>query len=1135
LPSPPATGQTARPDSAAADSTGFRRETEFFLVSPQTAEIRLAHPFVQAASVQAIVDGRPWLAGADFRLRAKDGVWIPLRPLCPADGPQALVVLTYRFCPVPVFPRRDLHPFRSGPPDRAAAIPGTPALPVGGAAEEAAGRLNVHGSKSVRVSSGNRRELTVDQTLRLSISGKLTRDISVQATLSDDNLPVVPEGNTEELRDVDKILIELRAPTWQATLGDFVAERSGTVFGDYRRKLQGVSFVVEPGTVGAEALAGSPRGVYRTLQIRGEEANQGPYRLGAGDVGSNLFIVAGSEKVTLDGESLTRGADRDYVIDYVRGTVTFTYRRLITAESTIVVEFEAGEGPYARTVVGGGGRVSGDLPFGLGLPAELACRLVREKDDPDRLRTGSLAEEDRAILAAAGDDAGAALDRTVVAVADDQGNYDLAVVDGDTIYVFAPEGGDFDVSFFYVGPGDGDYALESLTETGERIFAYQGPGGGSYLIGRPLPLPESHSLVTMVARLGDAEQPRLRAEVNFSRRDLNQLSGLDDDDNAGTAWVLSGDTGEGELAPGGRSLGRFALQGRHEARDGRFRAFLLRKDLFTYDRWGLAGRAQRENFLEERDLETQLAGRWQAGAKGRRLGLRGEWGRLEHGQALTASRWAAVSSWQLGGGEGESRWEEATSRDRVDPLDVTRRRQRHQGSWRVLGVQPSAFYEDDSWRDAAVVGAAAGGARLRQWGGGLRSLPGQTWRWQGTWSRGLADSLRGAAWEEERDTRTTRLEVATPAVAGVRLTADGTLRKIVRRGGQEQTTRLAKMDLSGNWPGAGSDWTLGYRLDNSRTEVLDRQIVYVGELQGDYNELGDFVGRNQGDYNIAMVGTDSLVATTAVEADLVWRQDFGFLGRESIWGGWSTSTHILASGRSRTAEVGRLLRLDPVALFEDEEAVFGRVNFQQEVNLLRHLRWLDLRLRFDYDKTRDRQYATHPEDRWRRSYQGVATWAATQRSNLRLRTVHTNDNRQAAKAVFVTNRSFAAVTGQYEAEWAFRPTPGNRLAIAGEAIRRRDAVSLVKQREWAVRPSARVRLDRRWSLQAEMRWAEVTSEGPAGLKPFFFPVPGRNQEISARLAWDPTDNLTVSAVYFGRRWGESRWQHDVRMESTARF
>jgi len=152
----------------------------------------------------------------------------------------------------------------------------------------------VRGSKAVYVSSGTRRELTVDQNLRLNVSGQLTQDIYVRAALTDDNLPVVPEGNTEELKDIDKVLIELTARQWRATLGDFVAVRQGTRYGGYRRKLQGFALDAFPGDLRAEVLFGSPKGRYRTIELRGEEANQGPYFLGGGEAGQNLFIVAGT-------------------------------------------------------------------------------------------------------------------------------------------------------------------------------------------------------------------------------------------------------------------------------------------------------------------------------------------------------------------------------------------------------------------------------------------------------------------------------------------------------------------------------------------------------------------------------------------------------------------------------------------------------------------------------------------------------------------------------------------------------------------------------------------------------------------------------------------------------------------------
>jgi hypothetical protein len=296
---------------------------------------------VEAESVRLVVEGRLWERDLDYKVRARSGIILPLRDwLAPAvagvdtsrASDLALVVVEYRFLPVPVVPRLDLRPIGTAPGEKEASQQG----PVFDASTDPVawrtGNLQVSGSKTVQVSSGSRREMTVDQNLRLSIVGQLTRDISVRAFLSDDNLPVVPEGNTEELQDIDKVLVEMIAPTWQATLGDFVAGRKGTTFGNYRRKLQGFSFQAHPGPARAEILAGSPRGLYRTLQIRGQESNQGPYYLGGSAAAGNLFIIAGSERVTLDGQLLVRGSDRDYTIDYVTGTVTFTYRRLITAE-----------------------------------------------------------------------------------------------------------------------------------------------------------------------------------------------------------------------------------------------------------------------------------------------------------------------------------------------------------------------------------------------------------------------------------------------------------------------------------------------------------------------------------------------------------------------------------------------------------------------------------------------------------------------------------------------------------------------------------------------------------------------------------------------------------------------------------
>ncbi len=1128
----------ASASAAPADSTAslILAETEFHLLPVDARQAVLAHAYVVPGTLEASVEGRPWRAGEDYRVDVTRGVWIPLRSLGEPGGAAVLVRLSYDYHPAPVPPWRELHAVRGRPAAGDGGIAAAPPRPRTDATGLATGDLAVSGSKSVRMSSGNRRDMTIDQTLRLNIAGWLTEDIRVDAALSDDNLPVVPEGNTEELRDIDRMRVELTAPRWRAVLGDFVASREGSTYGGYRRKLQGMEVDAGDADTGAGALAGSPRGLYRTLQIRGEESNQGPYFLGGGEAGTQVFIVAGSERVYMNGIQLTRGADRDYVIDYVRGTLTFTYRRLVTAETEILVEFEEGEGPYARTVVGGEARAASDRLLPGERRAALAVRLTRERDNPDRLRSGDLSEEDRAALAAAGDDPDAAVTTGLVPVAAGEGDYRLEDLAGTQIAVYDTLAGDHEVEFYYVGAGLGSYAVESLTATGERIYVHRGDGAGSYRIGRPLPLPTSHSLASLQFTVGDAADPLLDVEWHASRRDENILSRLDDGDDAGQAWRAALDAGEGDLALGGRRLGAVRARFVHDALDAGFRPFQLARDLFRYDRWGLGDRARREDFLQERDAETSVSAGFASGEAGRRLDLAADWGRLEHGANLTARRLDLSGTWRLGRLAGRSRWGESSAEDTVDPLDVTRETQAHEIELAAGPLRPSAGFAHEEYADDAVVADVAGGFRRRTWHAALASGDAARLAWRLGFTRGLADSLRDGAWRSERDSRTADWRLSTPALGGVRLQADGVVRNVVVPGGADLTTRLAKLQLSGRWDRTGSDWGLTYGVDNSRTEVLDRQVVFVGQRQGDYNQNGDFVGHDLGDFNVVTVGTDSLVATTEVSADLTWRQDYAFLGRDTAWGSWQTFTRVTARSRSRTDDVGRLLRFAPDTIFDEDDSVLGEVTLRQEATFLRHLSRWDLRLLYDYDQALDRQYATHPERRLRHGSQVTLSWNPSPRSSLRGRSRRGDEERLTQEEAFSANRSYRTLTWRHELEWSLRPGAGNQVSLAADAVRRRDDVSGVSQREYGLKPAARLRLEQRWSGQADLRWFHVASDEPPGaLRPFFFAEPGGNVEASARLSWEQSSLMTVTLAYFGRRLGERGWQHDVRLESTARF
>jgi len=832
---------------------------------------------------------------------------------------------------------------------------------------------------------------------------------------------------------------------------------------------------------------------------------------------------------------MTRGAEWDYVIDYVAGTVTFTYRQLITAESTIVIEFEEGEGPYARTVVGGGGGVNFNVP-GLHVPGRVSARVIRERDDPSRLRTGELAPDDEGILGAAGDDQSLAVAGGVTPTEPGLGEDDSQVVDGKTIYVFNELGGNFDLELFYVRPGGGDYELAQLTIGGQRVFKYVGAGLGSYLVGRPIPLPGLQSVATFMAAVGDTVGSFLQGEWNAGVQDLNQLSELDNEDNNGGAGRLSGRLRGQNVSLGGTALGQVELSGFWEQRDGQFKPFQVHKTIFDYDQWGLDDRARQAGFLDQVEHESRLAAAWQAQSEQKGLRLSGRLGRLTHGEGLAASQTEGQAEWHLWGGQGRHRLQEARADDSLDPLAIRRDNRSHDLSWNLGPIVPSARYRLRRWQDSAVTGAGAAGYQLEEYGGGLASRAGGSYSWHVNFTRGLADSLLAGQWQSQRDSRTTRAGVSSGRWGGMRLVGEGTLREVKRGGGEDEITRLGRANLAGKWVRTATDWSLGYRVENSRSEVLNRQLVFVGEGQGDFNEDGVFVGKEQGDYNLILAGTDSLVATTGVMADLNWRQGFNFLGDKKWYGAWSAMTLASLESRSTTDDVGGLLALDPAVIFDKETAVLGDLNFSEELVFLQHLRTIDLRTRFAFRETLDRQFADHPEDRTNRTWQLTGNINVSRRSSIKLRWQREDDRRYTTENSLSARTSLVLLARRYELGWNYNPNTNVRLGLQGEYITRDDQVSLVQQQEVALKPNGRARLRKAWTLQGDLRFASVKSDEPAGvLRPRLFPQPGTNIESSLRLAWEPSGFLSVSASWFSRKRGQRRWQHDVRLETTARF
>jgi hypothetical protein len=407
---------------------------------------------------------------------------------------------------------------------------------------------------------GSNRDLNISSGFRLQLAGKLSDEITVTGALTDESTPIQPEGNTRTIQELDKVFINIAGRNLSATLGDFNLRYADSEFGRYNRKLSGV--LGEGRFGGAEApasdaaMAGSPgtsdrgaiasvsyatlKGTWHSLQFNGIDGVQGPYRLTGRNGEQPVLVLAGTERVYVDGVEMTRGENHDYVIEYASGELFFTPRRLVTAYARITVDYEYAERQYVRSLLtaNSSAALAGDrLSF--------TARYIREADDEDNPIDLEFSDEDRIVLAAAGDDATAAARSGVQYVGYDtaraagRGQYVRAdtLIAGSpyTLYRYSPgaDSATWSLSFSFVGQGNGDYSRKTV-----GTFEFAGIGRGDYAPLRLLPLPRLHQLVDLQFAAAPVEELRISGELGVSALDRNRASAIGDGDDTGSAWTL---------------------------------------------------------------------------------------------------------------------------------------------------------------------------------------------------------------------------------------------------------------------------------------------------------------------------------------------------------------------------------------------------------------------------------------------------------------------------------------------------------------------------------------------------------------------------------------------------------------------
>ena len=251
--------------------------------------------------------------------------------------------------------------------------------------------IETHGYKTVQVTVGDG-GTQVDQELRLSITGKLTDSVYVDALLSDVGRRA---GNqtTATLREVDQIYFRVESPHYFLHLGDLTWVDSSMGFTGVDRAslgaMGGVRGDFGGGYAQVRGVVGTDEVQHYTYTFSGVSGQQLGYSLdGAGNF---IAVVPQSETVWLNGVRLTRG--RDYLVNYAGGMLDFKGSVLPSFDDEIRVEYDAYENDNIYTLYGAAASYRHPNLY-------LDVSGFKLENDVDRLKRGVWTDEDYAMLKA---------------------------------------------------------------------------------------------------------------------------------------------------------------------------------------------------------------------------------------------------------------------------------------------------------------------------------------------------------------------------------------------------------------------------------------------------------------------------------------------------------------------------------------------------------------------------------------------------------------------------------------------------------------------------------------------------------------------------------------------------------------